>query len=117
MKDEEFKKKALANKTKFDEIFKLKKEFFSEVSDLDIKTIYTQGFIDDVFLLSLIAFAEAYHQSRVKDIIYALNESQKDLIVTHGHIHAELNYGRTQWEGVDEIIYNRIQSNKELLKQ
>ena len=45
-------------------------------------------------------------------ILEALQEANKDLIILHGNIHNEIKAGRTQWEGVEEIIYKRIESNK-----
>ena len=78
-KVEKFKKKALANKTKFDKIFELKKEFFSEVSELNLKVIYENGFIDDMFSLSLIAFAEAYYKSRINNSKYVVELSDNEI--------------------------------------
>ena len=51
------------------------------------------------------------------ELLEALKESNKDLIVLHGNIYQELKKGNTQWEGVDEILYQRIESNKQAIKK
>lgn len=51
------------------------------------------------------------------ELLEALQESNKDLIILHGHIYSEIKKGNTQWEGVDEIIYSRIEKNKKVIKK
>lgn len=67
-KRKKFKQKAKLNKKKFETFLKLKNEFFKEVNHLDLKVIYEEGFIDDVFTLSLMSFAEAYLKSKLKNL-------------------------------------------------
>lgn len=51
------------------------------------------------------------------ELLKELKESNTDLIIIHGHILSELKNGNTQWEGVDEIIYQRIEENKKIINK
>lgn len=54
---------------------------------------------------------------RYNEAIEALKEANKDLIVLHGNIYQELKKGNSQWDGVDEIIFKRIESNKQTISK
>lgn len=62
-----------------------------------------------------VAWANAKLYESAPDLLEALQESNKDLIVLHGNICQELKKGNSQWEGVDEIIYKRIEQNKQAI--
>lgn len=54
---------------------------------------------------------------RYNEAIEVLEEVNKDLIVLHGNIYQELKKGNSQWEGVDEIIFKRIEANKQTISK
>ena len=54
---------------------------------------------------------------RYNEAIEVLQEVNKDLIVLHGNIYQELKKGNSQWEGVDEIIFKRIEANKQTISK
>lgn len=67
-KKQAFIKKAEENRARFIKHQQLREQIFGNISPKHLKTIYDNGAIEDMFLLNLIDYAEAYHQWKLEQL-------------------------------------------------
>lgn len=67
-KRQAFIKKAEENRARFIKHQQLREQIFGNINPKHLKTIYDNGAIEDMFLLNLIDYAEAYHEWKLEQL-------------------------------------------------